>query len=91
MVEFANSGEYEIFIFIANQHALTAFHDGEAISRNTINVVKAYLAAGLDASKVHIYNQSDISGHSQLHRVLSCVTNMGFMKRMHVYKASIDQ
>jgi tryptophanyl-tRNA synthetase len=45
MVELANAGAYEIFIFIPNQHALTAFHDGEAIRKNTINVVKAYLAA----------------------------------------------
>jgi len=91
MVEFANTGEYDMFIFIPNQHALTAFHDGEAIKKNTINVVKAYLAAGLDASKVHIYNQSDIPGHVQLYWVLSCITNMWFMKRMHVYKASVDQ
>lgn len=91
MVELANAGEYEIYIFIPNQHALTAFHDAEAIRRNTINVVKAYLAAWLISEKVHIYNQSDIPWHAQLHRVLSCVTNMWFMKRMHVYKASVDQ
>ncbi len=91
MIELANTWTYEIFMFIPNQHALTAFHDGPAIARNTINAVKAYIAAWLDPEKVHIYNQSDIPGHTQLHRVLSCVTNMWFMKRMHVYKASVDQ
>lgn len=91
MVDLANSGAYEVFMFIANMHALTEFHDAEWIRKNTFNVVKSYLAAGLDPEKVHIYNQSDVFGHTELHRVLSCVTNMWFMKRMHAYKAAVDQ
>jgi tryptophanyl-tRNA synthetase len=27
MVELANSGQYEVFMFIPNMHALTEFHD----------------------------------------------------------------
>ena len=60
MIELANSGKYEIFMFIANMHALTEFHDAEGIRQNTFNVVKSYLACGLDPEKVHIYNQSDV-------------------------------
>lgn len=91
MIDLANSGEYEVFMFIPNMHALTEFHDAEGIRTNTYNVVKAYLAAGLDPSTVHIYNQSDIPGHVQLYWVLACLTNVGFMKRMHAYKAAVDQ
>jgi len=91
MIELANSGKYEIFMFIANMHALTEFHDAKGIRQNTFNVVKSYLACGLDPEKVHIYNQSDVPWHTNLHRVLSCVTNMWFMKRMHAYKAAVDK
>lgn len=91
MIDFANSGEYEIFMFIANLHAFTEFHDPAGIKQNTYNLVKSYLACGLDPSKIHIYNQSDIVEHLQLFRALACVTNVGFMKRMHAYKAAVDQ
>lgn len=90
MIRFANTSDAEIFMFVANLHALTEFHDAGAIRKNTITAVKTYLACWLDPAKVHIYNQSDISAHSELMRVLACVTNIGFMKRMHAYKAAVD-
>ena len=45
MIDLANNGEYEIFMFVANLHALTELHDGDVIRQNTFNAVKAYLAA----------------------------------------------
>ncbi len=90
MVEFVHEGKYEVFMFIANLHALTEFHDPDGIKQNTYNLVKSYLACGLDSAKVHIYNQSDVVGHLQLFRTLACITNVGFMKRMHAYKAAVD-
>lgn len=77
-------------MFVANIHALTEFHDAAGIRKNTFTAVKTYLACGLDENKVHIYNQSDIASHTELMWVLACVTNIGFMKRMHVYKAAQD-
>lgn len=90
MIDFANKGEYEIFMFVANLHALTEFHDASAIKKNTITAVKTYLACGLHTDHVHIYNQSDISAHTELMWVLACATNVWFMKRMHAYKAAVD-
>ena len=90
MISFSAEADREIFIFVANLHALTEFHDAWAIRKNTITAVKTYLACGLDPTKVHIYNQSDIPAHTELMRVLACVTNIGFMKRMHAYKAASD-
>lgn len=90
MIRFANTGEYDIFMFVANLHALTEFHDAASIKKNTITAVKTYLACGLNPEHVHIYNQSDISSHTELMWVLACVTNIWFMKRMHAYKAALD-
>ncbi len=90
MVRLSQQEDMRVFMFVANLHALTEFHDAEAIRRNTLTTVKTYLACGLDSQQVLIYNQSDISAHTQLMRILACVTNMWFMKRMHAFKAAID-
>lgn len=90
MVRLSHQEDMRVFMFVANLHALTEFHNAEAIRKNTLTTVKTYLACGLDPKQVLIYNQSDISAHTQLMRVLACVTNMWFMKRMHAFKAAID-
>jgi tryptophanyl-tRNA synthetase len=81
--------DVEKFLFVANMHSLNKVQDG-SLARNTLNTLKLYLACGVDTEDVFIYNQSDIAAHAQLHRVLSAMTHMGFMERMHAYKAAID-
>lgn len=81
----------EILLFVADMHALTTLHDATSIRRNIIEVVKTYLAAGFDAEHCLIYTSSSVPANAQLAWVLQCVTNIGFMKRMHAYKAHKDQ
>jgi len=66
-------------------HSLTTVQDG-SLRQNAINSLKLFLACGADPEQVFIYNQADVPGHAQLTRVLSCLTHMGFMERMHAYK-----
>ena len=90
LIDLANEHiDAEIFSFVPNMHALTTLHDGEAIRRNTYNGIKTALACGVDAERYFIYNQSDVPAHAQLTRVLSCITHMWFMERMHVYKDAV--
>ena len=79
----------EIFLFLANMHALTALHDWNAIRQNSINVVKLYAACGADINRYYIYNPADIPAHAQLNRVFSCLTIMWTMERMHSYKEAL--
>ena len=93
MVAFAQQAKQnndEVFIFVANMHALTELHDPIAIRQNTINVVKTYIASGLSPDTVKIYTGAHIAAHAQLAWVLNCVTHVGFMKRMHAFKAKAD-
>lgn len=93
MVTFAKHAKEnndEVFIFVANMHALTGLHDGPAIRQNTINIVKLYLASGLSPEIVKIYSWAQIAAHAQLARVLNCITHIGFMKRMHAFKSKTD-
>lgn len=76
LIEYQNSGEYEVFLFLVNMHTLTALHDAEKIRQYSMNAVKLFLACGLDPKKTLIYNQAMIPGHAQLARVLQCITNM---------------
>jgi len=81
----------EIFLFLANMHALTALHDWNAIKENSINVVKLYAACWADINRFYIYNPADIPGHAQLNRVFSCLTIMWTMERMHSYKEALEK
>lgn len=80
-----------IIAFIANMHALTNLHNAESIRSNTTSIVKTYLALWLEPEKNIIYKQSDIPWNSQLNWVLACITTLGYLKRMHTYKAALDE
>ena len=45
----------EIFMFIANYHAMTTVRDGAALREQTRDVALDYLACGLDPEKSIIY------------------------------------
>lgn len=66
----------DVFVFVPDMHATTTMRDGDALRANIANVVRTYLACGLDPERVTIYKQSDIPGHAQLNWVMSCLTPM---------------
>lgn len=90
MLRLSHDPAMQIYMFVPNLHALTEYHDAAGIRKNTLTTVRTYLACGLDPANVFLYNQSDVAAHTQLMRVLACVTNIGFMKRMHAFKAAVD-
>lgn len=93
MVQFAKEASKnndEVFIFVANMHALTGIHDPVVLRQNTINLVKIYIASWLDPKQVKIYTGAHIPAHAQLGRVFNCITHIGFMKRMHAFKSKVD-
>ncbi|MCA9365462.1 tryptophan--tRNA ligase [Candidatus Kaiserbacteria bacterium] len=80
---------YESFLMIADYHALTSLRDPEAMHRNTINVVKDYLAAGVDPEKAVIFRQSDNQDHVELGWVLNCMVTVPFLQQAHAYKDKV--
>lgn len=77
--------EYEMFIFIADLHAITTNQNND-FKTNKINIVKLFLAAGLDPKKVVIFNQSDVMEHTLLSHILLCNTTIGELNRMTQFK-----
>jgi len=89
----AQDSQNEWFFMIANMHTLTTIHDGSVMKKNTLDFCRLYITLmryhGLSEQQVVIFNQASIPAHAQLSWILSCVTHMGFMERMHVYKDAV--
>ncbi len=77
---------YDCIFCIVDLHALTQPQDPDALRANTREVTAAYLAAGIDPERCIIFNQSMVSGHSELAWLLGCVTPIGWLNRMTQFK-----
>lgn len=81
--------DYESLLMVADYHALTSLRDPEAMRTNTINVVKDYLAAGVDPEKCIIFKQSDNQDHMELAWVFNCMVTVPFLQQGHAYKDKV--
>lgn len=76
----------ELFIFVADLHALTSTRDPEELRKNSLEVAAAYIALGLTGEKTILYRQSDIPEILGLNWVLSCLAPMGLLERAVSFK-----
>ena len=83
-IEYQN--EYEMFVFIADLHALTLPIEAKELRQNTKDLIAIYLACGLDPEKVVLFKQSDVHEHAELGYIMACSSNMGELFRMTQYK-----
>lgn len=81
--------EYDSFLMVADYHALTSLRDPQALHDNIINVVKDYLAVGVDPSKCVIFRQSDNQDHMELGWVFNCMVTVPFLMQAHSYKDKV--
>ena len=82
--DFQNSGE--VYIFIADLHALTLPIEPEALRQNTRDLAAFYLASGLDPEKTTIFVQSSVPQHAELNAILQNYLYMGELSRMTQFK-----
>jgi tryptophanyl-tRNA synthetase len=81
--------EYEMYIFIANLHALTLPIDAKELRNNTKDLISIYLAAGLDPEKSTIYVQSDLPETAELYLLLNMNTYLGELQRVTSFKDKV--
>jgi len=74
------------FFCIVDLHALTMPQDPEKLKMQTREVAAAYIASGINPSLSTIFIQSNVSAHSELSWLLSCITPMGWLNRMIQFK-----
>ena len=85
--------EKECIYCVVDLHAITVFQKPDELSNNVLETVASFLATGLDPSKSIIFNQSAVSGHSELAWILNCVSRIGWLNRMTQFKdkAGLDK
>jgi tryptophanyl-tRNA synthetase len=71
---------------VVDQHAITAWQDPAELTRATREVTAAFLAAGIDAKKNIVFNQSRVLQHAELAWIFNCVARMGWLSRMTQFK-----
>ncbi|MDD3462657.1 MAG: tryptophan--tRNA ligase [Sulfurospirillaceae bacterium] len=79
----------DLFIFIANYHALTSLKDAKALSDNTLDAAINFLSLGIDPAKTTFWVQSDVKEVLELYWILSGYTPMGLLERAHSYKDKV--
>ncbi|MDR0466653.1 MAG: tryptophan--tRNA ligase, partial [Deltaproteobacteria bacterium] len=77
----------ECYYFVADWHALTSDYAApEQIRAHSAELVKDWLAAGLDPKKCTIFRQSEIKPHAELTLLLGMITPVSWLERNPTYK-----
>jgi len=76
----------ECIYCVVDLHAITVFQDPKELRNNILETTAGFLATGLDDKKSIIFNQSSVSGHTELAWILNCVARVGWLNRMTQFK-----
>ena len=91
-VEMQNSGEYDIYILIADVQALTDnFNNPEKVRKNIRELAMDYLSCGIDPEKTTIYIQSMIPETAELTVYYSNLVTIARLQRNPTVKTEIAQ
>jgi len=71
---------------VVDLHAITVFQNPSNLANNVLETTASFLAAGIDPNQSIIFNQSAVSGHSELAWILNCTSRMGWLNRMTQFK-----
>ena len=78
--------EIKCIYCVVDLHAITVFQNPSKLASNVLETTASFLAAGIDPNKSIIFNQSAVSGHSELAWILNCISRMGWLNRMTQFK-----
>ncbi|MBF0325353.1 tryptophan--tRNA ligase [Magnetospirillum moscoviense] len=78
--------EFECIFCMVDLHAITVWQDPKDLVKNTREVAAGMIAAGIDADKHIVFNQSMVPAHAQLAWVFNCVARIGWLNRMTQFK-----
>ena len=71
---------------VVDLHALTAPWEPAGLRESVYDTVATLLAAGLDPARCIIFRQSDVHEHTELTWMLSSLTELGRLQRMHQFR-----
>jgi len=80
---------HESFLMVADYHALTSKIEPTELRQNILNIVRSYVAIGVDPSKAVIFKQSDVQEHTELAWIFNCLVTVPFLMQGHAYKDKV--
>ena len=79
--------QYNCIFCVVDYHAITVKQNPEELSGRIIDIVKMYLASGIDPERAVIFQQSEIPAHTELAWILNCaVARTADLNKMTQYK-----
>lgn len=83
---------YDCFYMVADWHAfMSEYEKPQDMSENSIEMVRDFLAAGIDPKKCVIFVQSQVSEHLELAMMFGCMTPLGWVERCPTYKEQLRE
>jgi tryptophanyl-tRNA synthetase len=87
IAQYVSSQERGEGIFcIVDLHAITVAYDPAELRERLHDTAAILLAAGLDPARCILFRQSDVPEHTELTWLLSSVTELGRLQRMHQFR-----
>ena len=77
---------HECLYCVVDLHAITVPQDPDELRASIRDVTAAFLAAGIDADRHIVFNQSRVPEHAELAWVMNCVARLGWLNRMTQFK-----
>jgi tryptophanyl-tRNA synthetase len=87
IVQYVSSQERGEGIFcIVDLHAITVAYEPAELRERCYDTAATLLAAGLDPGRCTLFRQGDVPAHTELTWLLSTVTELGRLQRMHQFR-----
>ena len=81
--------EHEGLVMVADYHALTSLKNANDLQSNIRDVVRSFVAAGLDPARTIIFQQSRVQEHTELAWIFDCLVSVPFLELSHAYKDKV--
>ncbi len=85
-VKLSEDKDNECIFCVVDLHAITVKQNPVELKENIRETVATFIASGIDPKKNIMFNQSQVSAHSEAAWILSCVARMGWLNRMTQFK-----
>ncbi|KAF2357838.1 Tryptophan-tRNA ligase, partial [Trinorchestia longiramus] len=84
------SAGHDVMVCIVDQHAITVEHRRDILRSNALMMAASLIACGVDPKKSILFQQSQVSEHSQLNVLLRSVTHSALLARQAHYKDKVS-
>ena len=78
--------DFECIYCVVDLHAITISRTREELNNDTFEVIAGLIASGIDPKNSILFNQSQVSSHSELAWIFNCIAKLGWLNRMTQFK-----